>query len=181
MCWTICLGWLQTTILLISVSWIARITGVSTGAWQMFSPHTHKSEVMDMQISSSVALSSRCTHTTSTHWGIHLKNIQFLFVNSNCSKTEEKERKALPFFSVHLTFTIKTAAVVVCASTSHNIRPYLDNASALLLPSLYKCRGQAQRWDICLRSPVGVRQSKGGGSGPVYCSSPVSLSIPTTS
>jgi hypothetical protein len=27
--WTICLGWLQTAILLISASWVARITGVS--------------------------------------------------------------------------------------------------------------------------------------------------------
>jgi hypothetical protein len=27
--WTICLGWLQTSILLISASWVARITGVS--------------------------------------------------------------------------------------------------------------------------------------------------------
>jgi hypothetical protein len=27
--WTICLGWLQTVMLLIYVSWIARITGVS--------------------------------------------------------------------------------------------------------------------------------------------------------
>jgi hypothetical protein len=27
--WTICLGWLQTSILLIPVSWVARITGVS--------------------------------------------------------------------------------------------------------------------------------------------------------
>jgi hypothetical protein len=27
--WTICPGWLQTAILLISVSWVARITGVS--------------------------------------------------------------------------------------------------------------------------------------------------------
>jgi hypothetical protein len=27
--WTICLGWLQTAILLISISWIARITGMS--------------------------------------------------------------------------------------------------------------------------------------------------------
>jgi hypothetical protein len=26
--WTICLGWLWTSILLISASWIARITGV---------------------------------------------------------------------------------------------------------------------------------------------------------
>jgi hypothetical protein len=26
---TICLGWLQTEVLLISVSWVARITGVS--------------------------------------------------------------------------------------------------------------------------------------------------------
>jgi hypothetical protein len=25
--WTICLGWLQTMILLISASWVARITG----------------------------------------------------------------------------------------------------------------------------------------------------------
>jgi hypothetical protein len=30
--WTICLGWLQTTVLLISTSWVARITGVSH--WQ---------------------------------------------------------------------------------------------------------------------------------------------------
>jgi hypothetical protein len=29
--WTICLGWLQTTILLISASWVARITGMSHG------------------------------------------------------------------------------------------------------------------------------------------------------
>jgi ABC-type Fe3+ transport system permease subunit len=27
--WTICLSWLQTVILLISASWVARITGVS--------------------------------------------------------------------------------------------------------------------------------------------------------
>jgi hypothetical protein len=27
--WTICLGWLQTTIILISASWVSRITGVS--------------------------------------------------------------------------------------------------------------------------------------------------------
>jgi hypothetical protein len=27
--WTICPGWLRTTILLISASWVARITGVS--------------------------------------------------------------------------------------------------------------------------------------------------------
>jgi hypothetical protein len=27
--WTICLGWLQTVILLISASWLARITGMS--------------------------------------------------------------------------------------------------------------------------------------------------------
>jgi hypothetical protein len=27
--WTICLGWLRTMILLISASWVARITGVS--------------------------------------------------------------------------------------------------------------------------------------------------------
>jgi hypothetical protein len=30
---TICLGWLQTTILLISASWVARITGKSHHAW----------------------------------------------------------------------------------------------------------------------------------------------------
>jgi hypothetical protein len=30
---TICLGWLWTMILLISASWVARITDVSTGAW----------------------------------------------------------------------------------------------------------------------------------------------------
>jgi hypothetical protein len=29
--WTVCLGWLWTTILLISASWVARITGVSHG------------------------------------------------------------------------------------------------------------------------------------------------------
>jgi hypothetical protein len=27
--WTVCLGWLWTVILLISASWLARITGVS--------------------------------------------------------------------------------------------------------------------------------------------------------
>jgi hypothetical protein len=30
---TICLGWLWTSILLISASWVAGITGVTTGAW----------------------------------------------------------------------------------------------------------------------------------------------------
>jgi hypothetical protein len=32
--WTICLAWLWTTILLISASWVARITGVSH--WHSF-------------------------------------------------------------------------------------------------------------------------------------------------
>jgi hypothetical protein len=31
--WTICQGWLWIMILLISTSWVARITGVSHGAW----------------------------------------------------------------------------------------------------------------------------------------------------
>jgi hypothetical protein len=31
--WTICPGWLQTVILLISASWVARITGVSHRCW----------------------------------------------------------------------------------------------------------------------------------------------------
>jgi hypothetical protein len=29
--WTVCFGWLQTAILLISATWVARITGVSQG------------------------------------------------------------------------------------------------------------------------------------------------------
>jgi hypothetical protein len=33
--WTICLGWLWTTILLISASWVAGITGVSR--WRLVS------------------------------------------------------------------------------------------------------------------------------------------------
>jgi hypothetical protein len=32
---TICLGWLWTSILLISTSWVARITGMSHCAWQV--------------------------------------------------------------------------------------------------------------------------------------------------
>jgi hypothetical protein len=34
--WNICLGWLWTVILLISGSWVARITGVSYQCWAMF-------------------------------------------------------------------------------------------------------------------------------------------------
>jgi hypothetical protein len=31
--WTFCLGWLRTEVLLISASWVARITGVSHRHW----------------------------------------------------------------------------------------------------------------------------------------------------
>jgi hypothetical protein len=34
--WTIFLGWLQTSVFLISVFWVARITGVSHGAQQVY-------------------------------------------------------------------------------------------------------------------------------------------------
>jgi hypothetical protein len=34
--WTIPLGWLRTTVFLISASWVARITGLATCAWQFF-------------------------------------------------------------------------------------------------------------------------------------------------
>jgi hypothetical protein len=34
--WTICLGWLQTVILLISASWVAKITDMSTAAQLIF-------------------------------------------------------------------------------------------------------------------------------------------------
>jgi hypothetical protein len=34
--WTICRGWLQTAILLISAFWVARITGMSYSAWPQY-------------------------------------------------------------------------------------------------------------------------------------------------
>jgi hypothetical protein len=34
--WTICLGWVRTAVLLISASWVARITGVSHRIWPFF-------------------------------------------------------------------------------------------------------------------------------------------------
>jgi hypothetical protein len=38
--WTICLGWFQTVILLISASWVARITGVSCSVVSYQTFHT---------------------------------------------------------------------------------------------------------------------------------------------
>jgi hypothetical protein len=71
--WTICLGWLWTTILLLSSSWVARLTGVH---------HQHPASTNNFLKINFISFTLQATAKTLPlfylNWNIHFRIITYL-------------------------------------------------------------------------------------------------------